>query len=71
MKDRSSPPILRRHGTGYSLEGPGYYVWEEEASEVLRNARELYGGTLAPRSRRRVLVVHPSGEAPPSDDRRS
>ena len=35
---------LRRHENGYCVEGPGFYVWDEDPREVSRLARDLARG---------------------------
>jgi hypothetical protein len=35
---------LRRHQGGYCVEGPGFYVWDEDPREVSRLARDLARG---------------------------
>lgn len=32
---------IRRRETGYCVEGPGFYVWDEDPREVTRVARDL------------------------------
>jgi hypothetical protein len=39
---------LRRHRDGYCVEGPGFYVWDEDPREVSRIARDLTRGVAAP-----------------------
>jgi hypothetical protein len=34
----------RRRETGYCVEGPGFYVWDEDPHEVWRLARDLARG---------------------------
>ena len=34
-------PPLRSRGTGFAVEGPGFYVWDEVESETRRSAAEL------------------------------
>jgi len=38
---------LRRHQSGYCVEGPGFYVWDEDPREVSRLARDLARGAGA------------------------
>lgn len=47
---KSRPPrtpaiAIRKAARGYSAEGPGFYVWDEDANEVQRLARQLGGET--------------------------
>jgi hypothetical protein len=39
---------LRRHQRGYSVEGPGFYVWDEDPREASRLARDLARGAGTP-----------------------
>jgi hypothetical protein len=32
---------IRRREHGYCVEGPGFYVWDEDPREVTRDARDL------------------------------
>ena len=56
---------LQRRGAGFALEGPGYYLWDEDPREVLRAAAELRGGSLPSRPTRRMLVLPATGQEPP------
>ncbi len=51
--------ILRRKGNGFALEGPGYYVWDEDPREVVRVAADLRLGRVPPRPTQRMLLVPP------------
>ncbi len=35
--------LPRDRGTGFAAEGPGFYVWDDVASEARATARELRG----------------------------
>jgi hypothetical protein len=35
---------IRRREHGYCVEGPGFYVWDEDPREVTRAARDLARG---------------------------
>ena len=35
---------IRRRARGYCVEGPGFYVWDEDPREVSRVARDLARG---------------------------
>jgi hypothetical protein len=35
---------IRRRERGYCIEGPGFYVWDEDPREVSRMARDLARG---------------------------
>jgi hypothetical protein len=38
------PVEIRRRERGYCVEGPGFYVWDEDLREVSRVARDLARG---------------------------
>jgi hypothetical protein len=57
---------IRRHEGGYVAEGPGFYIWDEDPSEVLRVAAELERGNLRPAPSRRLLVIPPRERPEPS-----
>jgi hypothetical protein len=59
-EDRAPTP----RGRGFCIEGPGFYVWDEDPGEVRRVAAELAQGNLTPRPARRMLVI-----LPPRDER--
>jgi len=42
--NRSDRVEIRRRATGYCVEGPGFYVWDEDPREVTRVARDLARG---------------------------
>jgi hypothetical protein len=42
--NRSDRVKIRRRATGYCVEGPGFYVWDEDPREVTRVARDLARG---------------------------
>jgi len=50
---------IQRQGGGWVAEGPGYYVWDENPSEVVRAAQELQRGNYAVPPTRRMLIVQP------------
>lgn len=52
----TSVPI-RQHAGGYAAEGPGFYIWDEDAGEVLRAARELEHGNSNVSPTARLLVI--------------
>ncbi|TMA32518.1 MAG: hypothetical protein E6J87_12680 [Deltaproteobacteria bacterium] len=37
----TGPVEIRRREHGYCVEGPGFYVWDEDPREVSRVARDL------------------------------
>ena len=39
-----APVRIRRREHGYCVEGPGFYVWDEDPREVSRVARDLARG---------------------------
>lgn len=64
MRDRMCLPgttsiPIRSHAGGYVIEGPGFYVWDEDPNEVARVARELARGEYGGRATTRLLVIPP------------
>lgn len=57
----AAPPAIRRAGGGYAVEGPGFYVWDEDAERVRCAARALCAGRIPQATTRRLLVVEPEG----------
>ncbi len=55
--DTTKRGTLLRRGGGFALEGPGYYLWDEDPREVLRAAAELHAGQLPAQPTRRMLVL--------------
>lgn len=43
---RANAIPIRRQGSGYAANGPGFYLWDEDMNEVLRMARELERGNV-------------------------
>ena len=62
--DTTNRGTLLRRGGGFALEGPGYYLWDEDPREVLRAAAELVGGQMPSQPTRRMLVLTSPGEEP-------
>jgi hypothetical protein len=56
MKGEGSIQV-RRQGRGFAAEGRGFYVWDEDRSEVLRVARELERGNWGVAADRGMLRV--------------
>jgi len=61
-RDGSGPLVqIVRRGSGYAARGAGFYLWDEDAGELLRSAAELATACRArlrratpePRNRRR------------------
>lgn len=49
LKARPASPTaipIRRQGSGYAANGPGFYLWDEDVNEVLRMAREFERGSV-------------------------
>ena len=63
MTNEGTEP-LRRLEQGFALEGPGFYLWDEDPREVLRAAAELRAGGLPSRPPQRMLVVRPEDGDP-------
>jgi hypothetical protein len=63
---RPAVPIRRREG-GYAAEGPGFYLWDEDAREVRRVMREFARGNFKVVPTSRLLRVPPGeGAAGPA-----
>ncbi len=62
---RDDEIVLKRKGAGFALEGPGYYLWDEDPREVVRAAAELRDGSLPSRPTRRMLVLPLAGQEQP------
>ncbi len=54
---RTDTVPLREHKGGYSAEGPGWYIWDEDPDEVLRMAHELERGNFAATPTMRLMVL--------------
>jgi len=70
--ERTRPVRIRLRGEGYSVEGPGYYLWDLDREEVVRAVRELSRGRLPDPAPRRMLVIPGNGApglAPPDPAR--
>jgi hypothetical protein len=55
-----SVPIRRQEG-GFCVEGPGFYIWDEDPREVARVARDLARGIHPAVPTRRLLIVSTLG----------
>ena len=66
LKARLSKPTavpIRRQGTGYAANGPGFYIWDEDVNEVLRMARELERGSVNLNRTTRFMLARETSEA--------
>lgn len=65
MSERTASPLrIERRGAGYAAWGPGFYVWDVDAGELLRDAGALAraarggvpgdGAPSGPQARRRA-----------------
>jgi hypothetical protein len=59
---------VRRNESGFSAEGPGFYVWDESLSAVLEAAGELRRGRFPAAPVRRALLVRSFASGAPSLD---
>lgn len=67
LRGAGTPLPIRCEGGGFAVEGPGFYVWDEDVERVRCVARELYVGRVPQAPTRRLLVVGPQEvEGPPS-----
>jgi len=53
-----STPRVRRCGTGFAAEGPGFFVWDRDSGAVADAALLLARGALPVRTPERLLLVH-------------
>jgi hypothetical protein len=51
--------VIRPHEGGYVAEGPGFYVWDEDRTEVLRAVLDLERGCVDTPPTRRFLLIEP------------
>ncbi|RLA27951.1 MAG: hypothetical protein DRR15_17970 [Gammaproteobacteria bacterium] len=66
LKARLAKPTavpIQRQGTGYSANGPGFYIWDEDVNEVLRMARELERGSVKLNRTTRFMLARETSEA--------
>jgi hypothetical protein len=66
LKARLARPTavpIRRQGTGYAANGPGFYIWDEDVNEVLRIARELERGSVNLNRTTRFMLSREMSEA--------
>jgi hypothetical protein len=59
--DRARATLLTRHEGGYAAQGPGFYVWDRDAAEVIRLAEALQAGRFGGPTTARFLVIEPGG----------
>jgi hypothetical protein len=53
----ASTTLLMRHEGGYAAQGPGFYVWDRDAAEVIRVAEALVAGRpIGSRSARFMMI---------------
>jgi len=50
-------PRVRRCGSGFAAEGPGFFVWDRDPRAVADAALMLSRGAVPARTPRRLLVV--------------
>jgi len=53
-------PRVRRCGTGFSAEGPGFFVWDRDSRAVADAALLLARGAVPVRTPERMLLLHRS-----------
>jgi hypothetical protein len=66
LKTRLARPTaipIRRQGTGYAANGPGFYIWDEDLNEVLRMTRELERGSVNLNRTTRFMLARETSEA--------
>ena len=56
--ERYDPAIpIRRQGSGFAVEGRGYYLWDDDPKSLLVAAREIERGNTAIRPTKRMLII--------------
>ena len=45
MNQRNSTYALNRRGSGYSIQGPGFYIWDEDPRGLRNFAGELHSSS--------------------------
>jgi len=56
-KSTDAPTRLIRHQGGYAAQGPGFYVWDRDPSEVIRIAEALQTGHAVGSRTARFMVI--------------
>jgi len=61
INENREPPDIRVEPTrdGFFAEGPGFYVWDEDRSEMIRAVREFMQGCAEITPTRRMLLIPP------------
>lgn len=57
--EAGAPLAIRREGDGFAVEGPGFYVWDEDVERVRAVVRELRLGRVPRAPTQRLLWVEP------------
>jgi len=58
LTDRDEQHVtIRRRGSGFAAEALRFYIWDEDAGELLRSAAALAEGIGGKRPRPRVVAV--------------
>jgi hypothetical protein len=61
MRTNDRPTRVRAAGTGFAVEGKGFYVWDEDPQVVMDSADELERGNVTGAHARRVLLIPVQG----------
>jgi hypothetical protein len=64
MESDEQRVIIARRGSGFAAESPLFYVWEEDAGELLRSAAALAEATGGGRVRPRAVAARRLSRAP-------
>ena len=68
LEERTTSTWLSRHQGGYAAQGPGFYVWDRNAAEVIRVAESLLAGRVVTSASARFMLIDPAepvgGSAP-------
>ena len=54
---------VRRQGSGYAANGPGFFLWDEDVNEVLRMAREFERGSVNVNRTTRFMLARELSES--------
>jgi hypothetical protein len=64
---KNQPIPIREHHGGFVAEGPGFYIWDEDPTEVMRAARDIGAGRFDAKPTTRLLVIRDDFEEEPAD----
>ena len=56
-RKRPRTTLLTRHEGGYAAQGPGFFVWDRDADEVIRVAEALQAGRFVGSRSARFMMI--------------